>query len=83
MADWCRFNRFFSHYDFRVPDARNECAYFDRRNSFSDSVPTRNRFLVRGLFDHFVPCDFLLGPGAYSLDAGLFGRREIILAKKS
>lgn len=26
---------------------------------------------------------FLLGPGAYSLDAGLFGRREIILAKKS
>lgn len=25
----------------------------------------------------------LLGPGAYSIDARLFGRREIILSKKS
>ena len=26
---------------------------------------------------------FLLGPGAYSIDARLFGRREIVLAKKN
>ena len=26
---------------------------------------------------------FLLGPGVYSIDARLFGRREIVLAKKN
>lgn len=64
MADRRRFNCLFSNHDFRFRNTRSQRACFDRRNSFSVSVTTRNSLLVRRLSDHFILCDSSFGSGS-------------------